>query len=330
MLLFVLPVTFNFAYLFFISICNMQRFFIFIYSIFIFSNSLAQNINKTIIVDGLQRQYILHLPPSFNTLTKLPVIFALHGGGGTAKNAVSFYNLESLADKNSFMVVYPDAVNKAWSIPGMATRVKEYDTTVNDLHFMNMLLDTMIAAYKADPKKIFLTGISRGAMFSYYLADAMNARITAIAAVSGGISQTQFKNYSFNKPIPVLMINGTKDPLVNYDGGYGTFNRRNKGKEDADLVPAEQLLQKIVMLDHCNTTAQTIMLPDNDPSDGCTETEYLYDGSDVKVDFIKIENSGHTWPGGTQYLPKFLIGRLCRDFSASRKIFDFFMSIKSM
>lgn len=306
----------------------MKRFSIFIFSLLLFRSSLTQNINRTIIVDGLQRNYIIHLPPAFNTLKKLPLIFALHGGGGTAKSAVSFYNLDALADNNNFIVVYPDAVNKAWKIPGMVTRVKDYDTTVNDLHFMNGLLDTMIAIYKADSQKVFLTGISRGAMFSYYLADAMNERITAIAAVSGGISQMQLSCYSFKKPISVLMINGTKDPLVTYDGGYGTLNKRNKGQKDADLVPAEQLLQKIVMLDHCNTVAQTLMLPDADLSDGCTETEHIYGGNNVKVDFIKIINGGHTWPGGTQYLPRFIIGRLCKDFNASQKIFDFFRSVQ--
>ena len=306
----------------------MKRFSIFIFYLLLFLSSLAQNINRTIIVDGLQRQYIIHLPPGFHMLKKMPLLFALHGGGGTAKSAVSFYNLEALADKNNFIVVYPDAVNKAWSIPGMATRVKDYDTVVNDLHFMNVLLDTMISIYKGDSQKVFLTGISRGAMFSYYLADAMNERITAIAAVSGGISQMQLPAYSFKKPISVLMINGTKDPLVNYDGGYGILNKRNKRKEDADLVPAGQLLQKIVMLDHCNTAVQTLMLPDADPSDACTETEYIYGGSDVKVNFIKIVNGGHTWPGGTQYLPRFIIGRLCKDFNASQKIFDFFKSVQ--
>lgn len=327
MILFVLPASTNLAYLFFIPTDSMKLFFIFIFSPLIVSSSLAQNTNRTIMVDGLQRQYIVHLPPAFNTLEKLPVIFALHGGGGTAKSAVSFYGLEPLADKNNYIVVYPDAVNKAWKIPGMATRVKGVDTSVNDLQFMNVLLDTMIAEYKADPQKVFLTGISRGAMFSFYLADAINERVTAIAAVSGGISQTQFPTYSFQRPIPVLMINGTKDPLVSYDGGYGKLNRRNKGNEDADLVPAEKLLQKIVELDHCNTIPQTAVLPDSDPSDGCTETEYIYSGNDATVDFIKIENGGHTWSGGTQYLPKFLIGRLCWDFSASQKIFDFFMGI---
>lgn len=327
MLLFVLPASTTLAYLFFIHGNNMKRFSIFIFVLLIVSSSLAQNLNRTIIVDGIQRQYIIHLPPAFNTLIKVPVIFALHGGGGTAKSAVSFYDLEPLADKNNFIIVYPDAVNKAWKIPGMATRVKGADTSVNDLHFMNVLLDTMIAEYKADPQKIFLTGISRGAMFSFYLAGAMNERVAAIAAVSGGISQTQFPTYSFQRPIPVLMINGTRDPLVSYEGGYGKLNRRNKGNEDADLVPAEKLLQKIVTMDHCNTNSQTVVLPDSDPSDGCTETEYIYNGNDVTVDFIKIENGGHTWPGGTQYLPKFLIGRLCRDFNASQKIFDFFMDV---
>lgn len=306
----------------------MKEPFIFIFCILAFAFCPAQNIHKTIIVDGLQRQYIIHLPPAFNKLNKLSLIFALHGGGGTAKGAVSFYNLESLADKNNFIVVYPDAINKAWNIPGLSSRIKSRDTTVNDLHFMNKLLDTMIADYKADTAKVFLTGISRGAMFSYYLASAMNARVTAIAAVCGGISQTQFQTYSFKNPIPVLMINGTKDPLVKYEGGYGKLNKRNDGNEDADLVPAEKLLQKIILLNNCNGKAQTLILPDIDASDGCTETEYLYNCSNVKVDFIKIENGGHTWAGSTQYLPKFLIGKLCRDFSASEKIFDFFKNMR--
>ena len=288
----------------------------------------AQNISKTITVDGVQRKFIMHLPPSFDVIGKMPVLFALHGGGGTAKGAVPFYNLESLADKNNFIVVYPDAINKAWSIPGMASRVKRLDTTVNDLRFMNMLLDTMIINYKADSAKVFCTGISRGAMFSYYLAHAMNTRITAVAGICGGISQTQAQTYSLKKPLPVLIINGTADPLVKYNGGYGSLNKRNKGDENADMLATEDLVKKIVLLNHCDATPETFTLPDADADDGCAETEYIYDCGSVKVDFIKINGGGHTWAGGNQYLPKFLIGRLCKDFNASQKVFDFFMSVK--
>lgn len=292
---------------------------------FIVASSFPQNINRTILVDGLQRTYIIHLPPAFGTAQKMPLIFALHGGGGTAKGAIGIYNLEPLADKNNFIIVYPDAIHKAWNIPGMASRVKNPDTAADDAHFISVLLDTMIAHCKADDKKVFCTGISRGAMFSFYLAEALNERITAIAPVCGGISQTMAKTYSLKKPLPVLMINGTADPLVNYSGGYGKMNKRNEGNEDADMLPAEDLVKKIVSLNHCNALPKTMALPDADATDGCTASEYLYDCGDVTVDFIKIENGGHTWPGGTQYLPKFIIGRLCKDFSASKKIFDFFI-----
>ncbi len=285
----------------------------------------AQNTNRQMKVNGLMRSYIVHLPPAYSNLQKLPVIFALHGGGGTAKNAVDFFGLETLADKNNFIIVYPDAINKAWNIPGMTSRVKRLDTPVDDVQFISVLLDTLIAHYKADDTKIYCTGMSRGAMFSYYLADALNARIAAIAPVCGGISKTMAANYSFKKPVPVLIINGTADPLVSYNGGYGKMNGRNEGDEDADLLSTEALINKIVAMNNCNAKPKSFYLPDNDVNDDCTEIEYVYDCSNVKVDFIKVENGGHTWPGGTQYLPKFIVGRVCRDFSASQKIFDFFM-----
>ena len=256
------------------------------------------------------------------------MLIAFHGGGATAKGAVGFYNLEPLGDINNFIIVYPDAVKKTWVIPRMTTRLHSEDTLVDDLHFINTLLDTMIVNYKADPAKVFCTGISRGAMFCYYLAEGMNSRITAIAAVCGCISQTEGQTYSLKNPISVLIINGTKDPLIKYDGGYGKLNKHNEGDKDADMLPVEDLVRKIVLLNHCNATPHTVSLPDSNADDECTATEYIYDGNGVKVDFIKITNGGHTWAGGTQYLPKFLIGRLCKDFSASQKIFDFFLSVK--
>lgn len=296
-------------------------------SIFIRS-SAQQDIDKTIVVDSLERQYSIHFPPSFNGVEKLPVIFALHGGGSNYRQAIKFYTLNDLADKNGFIIVYPNAVNKAWHMPGISSRVKKLDTTVNDVHFISVLIDTLIANYKADSKRIFCTGISRGGMFSFYLADKLSSRIAGIAPVCGGISITTGNGYTFSKPMPVLMINGTDDPLVKYNGGVGKFNKRNEDNEDAEMIPVEELLAKIVKLNNCNSVPSILNLPDTDMDDGCTATETIYNCNSVKVDFIKVINGGHTWPGGSQYLPKFLIGKVCRDFSASEKIIDFFSSIK--
>jgi polyhydroxybutyrate depolymerase len=294
----------------------------------IVSRSFAQvDIDKTVLVDGLQREYSIHLPPAYDSAQKLPVIFALHGGGGNYRQVVKFYKLNAPADKKGFIVVYPNAINKAWNMPGIASRVKDLDTTVDDVHFIYELMDTLIKNYKGDPKRMFTTGISRGGMLSLYLADKLSDRIAGIAPVCASISQSITKDYTFKHPTPVLLINGTADPLVKYNGGVGEFNRANEGNDNAIMLPAEQLVNKIVQLDNCDTNAVVTNMPDNDPGDGCTETESVYTGKAI-VDFIAITNGGHAWPGGSQYLPKIFIGKVCRDFSAAEKITDFFAGIK--
>jgi polyhydroxybutyrate depolymerase len=92
-------------------------------------------------------------------------------------------------------------------------------------------------------------------------------------------------------------------------------------------LPTEELVAKIVKLNNCTSAPAIINLPDMDMDDGCTATESIYTCDTATVDFIKVINGGHTWPRGPQYLPKFLIGRVCRDFSATEKIINFFSMI---
>jgi polyhydroxybutyrate depolymerase len=305
----------------------MKLIFSFLFFLFSFS-SFCQDFEKTITVDNIKREYAIHLPPSFSTAKKLPVIFGLHGGGGTYKNTIPQYGLNDLADKNNFIIVYPNAINKAWNMPGISSRIKKLDTSVNDVHFISVLLDTLIANYKADAKHVFTTGISRGAMFSFYLACNLSERITAIAPVCGSISKTVAADYIFKHPTPVLMINGTNDPLVSYNGGIGKMNKGNEENEDADMMPTELLLVKILQLNNCNNKATTTNIPDVDTKDGCTAVDNVYNCGNIQVEFIKVIGGGHTWPGGKQYLPKFIVGNLCKDFSAAEKIFAFFMAVK--
>jgi polyhydroxybutyrate depolymerase len=297
--------------------------------LFIAARSFAQqDIDKTIMVDGRERQYLIHLPPSFNASQKFPVIFALHGGGGTYKPTVKFYGLNEPGDKNNFIIVYPNAIKKAWNMPGITSRLKGLDTTIDDVHFISVLIDTLVANYHADDKRVFCTGISRGGMFSLYLAYKLSARIAGIAPVCASISKTISDGYRFSHPMPVLLINGTSDPLINYNGGTGRYNRRNEENEDADMFPTEELVAKIAKLDNCNSTPSVTNLPDEDTEDDCTAIENIYTCNTATVDFIKVINGGHTWPGGSQYLPKIFIGRVCRDFSAAEKVISFFSSIK--
>lgn len=288
----------------------------------------AEGIDKTITVDGLQRRYLLHLPPQYPAGKLLPVIFAFHGGGGEYKGTPKQYNLDNLADKNGFIVVYPNAINKSWSMKGVGSRVPGSTQDIDDVHFISVLMDTLIKYNKADARKFYCTGISRGGIFSFFLASRLSDRIRAIAPVCAGIPVSISANYQFKHPTPVLMINGTADPLILYNGGEGRFTAADAIAEQNDMLPAEQLVQKLVNLNQCNSKPKVNAMPDADPQDGCTSTKYIYQGAAADVVFIKVTNGGHTWPGGKQYLPKFIIGKLCRDFKAEEEIFNFFMSLK--
>lgn len=305
----------------------------FLFSLILLSTlhaSIAQSrdLDKTITVDDRERQYMIHLPPSFNTATRLPVIFAFHGGGGEYKKTIRYYNLNGLADENGFIVVYPNAINKAWSMSGVSSRVKKIDASVDDVRFISDLLDHLIADYKADSKRVFCTGISRGGIFSLYLAWQLSSRITAIAPVCASIPQAIAGEYAFKHPTPVLLINGTEDPLINYNGGPGKMNARNAGSQNANMLPTEELVSKIVRLNSCKPNPEMTDMPDTDPNDGCTATDYKYTCNEGQVEFIKVINGGHAWPGGVQYLPKAIIGRACKDFRAEEKVFEFFKKIK--
>jgi polyhydroxybutyrate depolymerase len=306
----------------------MKFHLLFISVILSFCDSIAQtDLDKTITVDVRQREYLIHLPPNYQSASKLPILFGLHGGGGNYKNTISFYNLNGLADKKGFIVIYPNAIAKSWTMPGFSARSKNADSTVDDVHFISVLLDTVIQYYKGDATKVFTTGISRGGEFSLYLAYKLSDRITAIAPVCANVPKDVLKYYSFKHPTPLLLINGTDDPLIKYDGGFGKYLRTDEPGEGFDMASTDDLIKKIISLDLCNSTPKYTDMPDDDPDDGCTAQRYEYHCGSVNVTLIKVVNGGHTWPGGKQYLPKFIIGKVCRDFKAEDEIFNFFLGV---
>ncbi len=309
-------------------IIYMKHLLLFLLPLSFCLESIAADLDKTITVDGLERQYIVHLPTGYSNSGKWPVIFALHGGGGNAKNTVSFYHLNGLADTRGYIIVYPNALNKSWSMKGISSKVKGNSQDIDDVKFISVLMDTLIAGYHADPKRFFCTGISRGGIFSLFLAGKLSDRVRAIAPVCASLPQSVIGDYSFKHPTPILLINGTGDPLISYTGGKGRFNTSGGTAEEYDMLPTEELVRKLNALNNCTAKPVTANMPDTDPRDGCTAVKYTYSCDATTLVFIKIENGGHTWPGGSQYLPKIIVGKVCKDFKAEEEIVNFFEAMK--
>ncbi len=272
---------------------------------------------------GTDRFFYLYSPPG--SKLHLPVLLAFHGGGGTALNAEKQYGFSVLANKYGYVVVYPQGMNKQWNDGRVApAKGKAYD----DVQFMKDILNRLpTLAPKADTSTVFSTGISNGGFFSIYLAYKQNNVIDAIAPVCASIPKDFENSFSLQRPVPLLLIAGTDDPLVKYKGGWVGFRNQDKGRGYS--MPVEWTVNKWISMTGCSGKDVTEPVPDADRYDDCTAIKYTYqkDGKPFVV-FVKVENGGHAWPGGTQYLPQGIIGKLCNDFSASEMIIGFFNSFR--
>jgi polyhydroxybutyrate depolymerase len=225
--------------------------------------------------------------------------------------------LDAVADREGFLVVYPDGVSRQWN-DGRA----EVDPGVDDMAFVSALIDHLVEQYKSDRGRIYATGMSNGALFSFRLASDLSDKIAAIAPVGALMGEALSQRAPPAKPMPVLLIHGTQDPLVPWDGGNVQVFRRKRGR----VLSAAATVAFWVKHNGCTPTPVITYEPDQDPTDGTRVRREEYrsgkDGSEVLL--YAVEGGGHTWPGGWQYLPERIIGKTSRDFQASEVIWGFF------
>jgi polyhydroxybutyrate depolymerase len=286
-------------------------------------NLFSQTTNREIEVDGTDRTYLLHLPETGTLIYNLPLVIVLHGHGGTGKQIMNETGFNKLSDRDRFIVVYPDGLNKAWN-DGRARSEKDLG---DDGKFIVQLIDTLYKEYHIDTNSLFATGMSNGGFFSFYLAYKLSKIFLAIAPVCANIPKYFKDKYSLDEPLSLMLINGTEDPLVKYDGGKIGFKL---GKSRGTSISTDETISIFKNLTKCEDVPKTEEMPDINTDDECYATKYTYSGGikNTEVVLIKITNGGHAWPGGNQYLPKKLVGNTCKDFKGADVIWEFFKSRK--
>jgi polyhydroxybutyrate depolymerase len=168
---------------------------------------------------------------------------------------------------------------------------------------------------------VYATGVSNGAFMSQRLAAEASDRVAAIAAVIGGMAPQVRARFAPATPVSVLLINGTDDPLVPYQGGPVARNR-------GETIAVSEIVRLWIGHNQCPAGAETVMLPDVDPADGTRvrRTTYGPCAGRTTVVLYTVDGGGHTWPGGSQYLPRAVIGRTSRDVDATLVIWQYFRS----
>lgn len=279
-----------------------------------------RSVPRTIEVAGLKRTLRLYVPSRLKESKPCPLLFVFHGGGGNGAGVERLTRFSPLAEREGFIVVYPDGMYKTWN-DGRASEVsRAHREQIDDVSFVAAMIDALAGEYSIDAKRIFATGISNGGIFSHYLAAHLSSRIAAIAPVIGGIADPFHRRFKPEQPVSVLILQGTEDPLTPYHGGEIAKGRRGR---IIDTVEAARMWAE---RNGCSATPGTGRLPNRDPRDGCTVTWTTWspcrEGSEVTL--YSLEGAGHTWPGGTQYLPQFVVGSVCREFDATERVWEFF------
>lgn len=283
------------------------------------SAQAADDASRSLRVDGLERSYLLHLPPG-DTRAPHPLLLVFHGGGSHARSMPRFTHLDGLADHAGMVVAYLEGVDTHWN-DGRAT-IKH---KVDDVGFVRALLDTLEREQSIDPRRIYATGISNGGIFVERLACDLSDRIVGIAAVAGTLAQDYQPACHPAQPVSVLQFDGTADPIVPYGGGKVVdFGGRGEG---GLVLSVDATMAFWAGADGCMGAGPVEALPHHALLDPTRVTRRAWPGcrhgSDVAL--YTIEGGGHTWPGGPQYLPKLVVGRASRQIDASAVMVQFFL-----
>ena len=284
----------------------------------------------SISVNGLKRTFLVHLPPSYDKSKSLPLVIALHGGGGTGARMISLTlgGLNTLADKDGFIVACPDGIEKHWNDGRPQAISRAHKDGVDDVGFISALIDHLDREFGIDRKRVYVTGISNGAKMSFRLACEIPDKIAAIAAVGGSMVDPVSVYTKPSRPISVMVIHGTDDPLVLWNGGpiRFPFSKRDFGRS----IPVPDAVKFWVTQNQCKAEPVSTEEADLDPNDGTRVHKEIYSGGadNTEVVFYKIQGGGHTWPNGYQYLSEKLVGKTCHDIDANALIWEFFKKHK--
>ena len=273
-------------------------------------------------VGDLERTYLLYVPHDLSPNSPLVMVFHGSGENGADIRWRTGYDFDRLADRFHFVLVYPDGYKHNWNDCRKVASYPARRLNINDIGFVDALIDRLHDSLKIDCSRVFATGHSNGGQFVFRLALELPDRIAAIAAISASLpTPDNMVCTPVRKPIPVMIIDGTKDPLNPYNGGtVSLFGFGNRGTVISALASAEYF----VKLDRQESVPTVTMLPHKLKSDPTSiEIKKWDQAARPEVDLVTMVGGGHVVAQPYSPYPR-ILGRMPGDLDAPAEIWAFF------
>ncbi len=258
--------------------------------------AVAETIERQLRVGARERSYEIDLPARHDRDRPLPVVIVFHGGGGSADSVRRQSRLSAKGETEGFISVYPQGSG------GIAGKLKTWNAgtccghamqqRVDETAFVAALLDDLQATVAVDRARIYATGISNGGMMAYEVACALADRVAAIAVVAG--EMTALERCRPARPVPVLVIHGSADRNLPFEGGAGA--KAFAVHEVRSVASAIEFWRRH---DACDEPAES------EQKGIVRRTSYRACAGGSAVELVAIEGGGHSWPGGER-LARFL------------------------
>ncbi len=261
----------------------------------------AQWFDKSFTFETNLREYRIYVPPIYNPTNPVSLVITLHGLGDNMTNFSSI-GMNLIADTANFLVLIPQALSdpkdgNCWN-SGVLWNGHYPNDNINDVGFLNALIDTVLANYSVNASRVYMCGFSMGGLMTQRMACESNKKIAAFASAGGTIGQG-ITRCNPERPIPIAHFMGTNDPSY-YTNVFG--------------INTDSLIHFWVDNNYCDTTAIHSDLPDL-ANDGYTVEHFVYPNGqqNTEVELFKINDAGHVW----LLKPK-------NDISYSEEIWKFF------
>lgn len=249
----------------------------------------AGTLERQLVSDHRSRSYLLYIPESYDPGTIAALVMVFHGGGGNAENAMTMTGFNSEADRQGFVVVYPNGTGRladnflTWN--GGTCCGYAQENQVDDVQFVEDLLNDLGTILPIDPKRIYATGMSNGAIMAYRLACELSDRIAAIGPVSG---TQNVQACDPDQAVSVIHFHGDADESVLYDGGFGP-----RSLTQFDFASVRSSIQFWTAEDECPAEPTEEGL-----GDVAIHATYAPCRTGTAVELYTVLGGGHAWPGG--------------------------------